>query len=427
MIDAVDITRLLLLYGARIGLQDHFGQTALVIAVSRDAMNVAKLLIDHGAMEDEEDQGYNVLQAAFLRAASPIEPITPDQESAHRKSVAQRLSFLLEHGASASSKSNGDTVLGHAITSGHIESVTLLLDHGADPRKKCSYRGEPLLVSIKDNHLDIAHLLIEHKVSVMEDHVEAAIRNQADSSFLGMLIKKCVDSQPPSFGSDALAVAIDYNNMEVVQMLIERNADVNVRYPWPDEYAIVRAARSGHTEITNCLISHGANLDLPIGNLTVGHQAMHKAASQGHSDIIKMLLSHGVSINNRPEFEGGHTVLCQAARDGHLKCVQVLLQNGMGLEARCGDGDTVLMSAARACHVEVMQYLLSVGANVNAQWEGHTPVCLPLHWHDKAHDTVQLLLRAGAERCRSCAAVRTRQESPASPVYGTRFMGLMEF
>ena len=410
MIDTVDVTRLLLLHGASIGLRDHSGRTALVTAVARDAMNVAQLLIDHGAMKDANDQGDNVLRAAFFRAASATEPTTLDAELAHSAKIVQKLSFFLENGASVSAKFNGRTGLWYAITSGHMESVVTLLDHGAHPKERCSHTVDPLLTSINAKYLDIAHLIIERGASVTEKHLMKAIMQKADMSFLGMLVGKCVDSKSPAFGHAALVTAVDCRNVEALQMLIERNVDVNILngpYTLYNGSVIARAARCGHTEIMDYLISHGARLDLPIGKRTVGLKALHTAANRGHPEILKMLLGHGVSINDPPELESEHTVLCEAARSGHLECVQILLENGVALEARCDNGETALMSAASACNVDVVQCLLSIGASVNVECKrGHRPIC---HSHcadrRRTEDTIQLLLSMGAnpERCEICS------------------------
>jgi ankyrin repeat protein len=356
----------------------------------------------------------------FLPDASPIGPISSNQKRAHTKSVVQRLSFLLDNGASVSAKDNSNTALGHAIRSGHIEAVTLLLDHGADPKEECCPGVDALSLSITTQQFAIAGLFIKHGASVAEYHVSSAIEERADSFFVAMLIGKCKFSQSQFSGHAALASAVSRSRMDVVQTLIEAGVEINLPALSTREHAIVRAAKLGCAEILNYLISHGGRLDLSIEEQTVGNLAMHRAAEGGHPAIIRLLLHHGTQVLDGTlkwhQLEMGHTMLCRAARHGDLECVRLFVQNGAGLEARCGDGHTALMQAAEHGRVEIVQALLSTGADINAQCEsGHTPFCRTFSLVFTEHTIQPLLREAGAdpERCRSCASeetARRRQE-----------------
>ena len=411
MICDVEIAQLLLLHGGRIGLQDHDGQTALVLAVERDAMEVAQLLVDHGAMENAKDRGANLLEAAFSRVTSPMAQTTSDEEIAYGKSVVRRLSFLLENGVSASEKEHGESLLGHAIRSRHTEVVTLLLDHGADPNEECFSYAASLSRSISLREFDIARLVIERGASVLESHLTSAIERKADTLFLRMLIAMCEDSQSPSFGHAALATAIVKDRIDVIQTLHECDVDFNSSSVSPNDHAIVIASELGRGGILDYIISHGARLDLVIEKQTVGNWALHRAAQRGNAAILRLLLLYGVEVNDSIltwyHCEPGHTMVCRAAQQGHLESVQILLQNGAGLEARCDEGHTALMEAAREKEEAVVRYLLNAGANVNVQCKsGHTPFCQKFYWsfEGRSGNVQQLLQSVGAppKRCKAC-------------------------
>jgi ankyrin repeat protein len=292
-----------------------------------------------------------------------------------------------------------------------MSAVTLFWDYGADPDEECSTGDDVLSMSIFKKQFAIARLVIDYGAPVLVFHVVSAIKRRADSSFLEMLIEKCKDFKSPSCGHTALASAVSASRMDIVHMLVERGAEINPPSLSAKQYAIVRAAESGCTEIMNYLIRHGAKLDLPTEEQTVGNGALHRAARRGHPGIIRLLLQHGIQVNNGTlkldRFRTRHTMLCDAARHGNLECVQILLQNGVGLDARCGVGHTALLEAAEWYRDEVVQYLLSQGADVNVQdKDGHTPLCRNLYWsRPTGPATFCRLLEAGAnpDGCISCA------------------------
>ena len=92
------------------------------------------------------------------------------------------------------------------------------------------------------------------------------------------------------------------------------------------ERAIVAAAGSGDVEQVRILLDNGANVDaVALDDWT----PLTRAADKGHMKMIELLLSRGASIN-KPS--GDLTPLFFAARSGHTQIVKFLIKHGAKLD-----------------------------------------------------------------------------------------------
>ena len=57
------------------------------------------------------------------------------------------------------------------------------------------------------------------------------------------------------------------------------------------------AARTGHVEAVNVLLSHGA--DVNAREHVLGETALMWAAAENHPEVVKALLEHGADVNVR--------------------------------------------------------------------------------------------------------------------------------
>ena len=87
--------------------------------------------------------------------------------------------------------------------------------------------------------------------------------------------------------------------MEVVQLLLERGADVNAQGGKHYENALQAASYRGHFDIVQLLLQSGAKVThtIPSTKPWFSHKlknALEAAAVNGHKDVVKLLLDHGV-------------------------------------------------------------------------------------------------------------------------------------
>ena len=181
--------------------------------------------------------------------------------------------------------------------------VKLLLDRGADVNAEMKRRVRPLHQACEVDAMQVAKLLLD---------------NGAD-----------VDAV--SWDGTALCIACQRGNEGIVRLLLGRGAKVNLGANGSSLmlFPLVRACRWGQTMIAQCLIDHGA--DINVVDSLFG-TALIAACSYGHEATARLLLQKGANI----EAVGGrhnHTALIVACDKGHESTVRLLLDSGRSQQA----------------------------------------------------------------------------------------------
>lgn len=142
--------------------------------------------------------------------------------------------------------------------------------------------------------------------------------------------------------------------------------------------ALHRAAQNGHLDIVKVLLEHGASIDIAAvfsddlamlddDNLDsddlrsggLNHATpLHLAVAKGHITVTKYLIAKGADINKL--LKDGSTALHLASRQSVLMLECLLQSPGQrfSLDAKTASGKTVLMEAAYRGIPEVLQYVL---------------------------------------------------------------------
>ncbi|XP_071353793.1 kinase D-interacting substrate of 220 kDa B isoform X4 [Trachinotus anak] len=253
--------------------------------------------------------------------------------------------------------------------------------------------------------LKMTSLAVQSLFSYVEDENLAAIKAHLDKF-------RDVDSRSDN-GQTPLMVAAEQGNLEIVQELIRRGANVNLDDVdcWT---ALISAAKEGHIEVVRELLENNANLEhRDMGGWTALMWAAYKgrtdvaqlllekganpnitgqysvypiiwAAGRGHAEIVHLLLQHGAKVNCSDKY--GTTPLIWAARKGHYESVTHLLANGADVDQEGANSMTALIVAVKGGYTEVVKELLKRNPNVNmtdkdgntalaiAAKEGHTEI-----------------------------------------------------
>ena len=75
-----------------------------------------------------------------------------------------------------------------------------------------------------------------------------------------MLVNLCVDINAKNEGETALMKASQKGYKEIVEILLENGADVNVK-GYSDWTALMHASHYGHKDVVELLLENGVNLD----------------------------------------------------------------------------------------------------------------------------------------------------------------------
>ncbi|KAH0944398.1 hypothetical protein HN011_002966, partial [Eciton burchellii] len=181
----------------------------------------------------------------------------------------------------------------------------------------------PLHQAVKNNHADVVRLLVQGGANV----------NVKDERMITPLLLA---------GS---AVNRDRNEeitkfVEIVRILVDANVFVNIIHPDTGTTALHHAAMLGSAEATRILLSNGA---WPMFKCkSSGNTPLHIAASAGSIEtlnaLLRMMQPHNIDIRDQLN----RTALHMAAYQGHRDCVRILVNHGGNLATVTKTGVTVI-------------------------------------------------------------------------------------
>lgn len=237
------------------------------------------------------------------------------------------------------------------------------------------------LLGFVDLMLQHDNMLITKKDEVLKN---AAMRG--DEALVKLLLQKEVN-----VNNGSLHLAVCEGHVEIVKMLLDAGADVNMDNSgeYDEAYtplmlAIETEDCMGHETIVRILLDAGAN----VVNTTLN--PLTSAASHGQVAIVKMLLEAGADVNEGDSgrcveeygYPLGYTSLHWAAAYFQEQTIRILIDGGADVNRLDEQGSTPLHSVAKASVQSeqdrvpmTVKVLLEAGADVNkADKKGRTPL-----------------------------------------------------
>ncbi|XP_059176607.1 serine/threonine-protein phosphatase 6 regulatory ankyrin repeat subunit B-like [Physella acuta] len=335
------IVQSLIQKGACLDVVNLEGEMALHIAC-RGPVDMVKILLDAGA----KTEIYNKNNLTPLAVATQI------------------IKLLIQNGADVMVvDGHGRSPIHIAAARGSLEIVESLRQSGADINVVDKYGNSPLFVSILYNHKELTKYLLECGA----DH-GAVVDKGKDSELLAALRNQNVDlvnifhgariSERDNEGNTCVHVAARFCGKEVLEMLIDLKADVDVQN---------NNVKHSMEETVQHLIQNGAYVNVININ---GETPIHFASTV---TIAKRLLDAKSDLNIQNHV-GEKPLLSSIKRDKDL-VASLLIENGADLNFATSTGETALMYAADLQNFTLFQLLVEGGANVNIQdSEGRTPL-----------------------------------------------------
>lgn len=362
-------------YAARL---DVYGDPGPVI-------EIINLLIDAGASIDSRDY----VSKGFM----PVGHRTPLHYAAmgNRAAIAK---VLLDRGANIHATDHDDqTPLHYAADAfGDLSTAQLLLDRGADPKRRDEYGCEVL-----------------HR----------ALRGSAPQSY--GLVKRLLDAGCSAKGTSDVHHPIHqaalYANAPVVRLLLDHGAPLEVR-DVSGNTPLMTAVRNRDPQVVSLLLSRGADASalnrdgLSALDVAMAMQKPNEAAVKLLRDkkapradaFTRTIALHSGAMDEALRADpslaalrdaAGDSLLIRALRDKSFEQAAVLIKHRAGINAAGRDGETPLMVAARDGNAEVVRELLDAGADVHATTvRGHTALHVAARECDQA--IIDVLLARGA-------------------------------
>ena len=142
---------------------------------------------------------------------------------------------------------------------------------------------------------------------------------------------------------------------------IQVNAIVEVPENVEKKWTLLhRASYCGQVEVVKLIVNRGA--DINIRDAKNNNTALHLAAESGSVEIIKLLLDKGMSVSLTDKDES--TPLHVSAEFGHLEATKALVERGAALNGTNKYGDSPLTLATRKGQLDICRFLTEFGAYI---------------------------------------------------------------
>jgi ankyrin repeat protein len=266
--------------------------------------------------------------------------------------------------------------LRNAAGAGHLATVQLLLERGADPNfpeLDIAPWGGALHAAIGGHHRQIAQLLLEH----------GANPNAAVESSGNCMSRAKYSNAPPELinllalhgAAQTVELLCYYNNLEELSQVFQANPHLQVL---PE--ALDAAIGEGHQLVIELLLRYHPDL-----------LKKHPLQKISNINFARWLMKNGLNPNNANWL--GITPLHRAAAEGNIELAALCLEYGANIDAVDADyASTPLGWAARNGHRSMVAYLLQEGADAMAP--RHITWAQPASWAERMgyEDIVLLLL-----------------------------------
>ncbi|XP_065583414.1 ankyrin-1-like [Artemia franciscana] len=449
-IGRADLCKLLIKSGAELDATNAYGKTPLVTAIKDNNSNLVEILLDRGANPNCGECLHLAVQKGRADLCKlPIDKRKSSAEidamNAHGKTPlaiaikANNLNLveiLLDRGADP----NYGECLHYAVEKGRVNICKLLIDFGAKLDAMNAKKDTPLLIAIRNNNLELVIFLLDRGANPNCGECLHLIVQKGRADLCKLLIKSGAELDAANaHGKTPLVTAIKANNLNLVEVLLDRGANPNCGE------CLHLAVQKGRADLCKLLIKSGAELDatnahgktplvtaIKVNNLNLVEilldrganpnrgECLHLAVQKGRADLCKLLID---KMKSSAEIDAmnahGKTPLATAIKANNLNLVEILLDRGADpnygeclhhavkkgrvnickllidfgakLDAMNAKKDTPLLIAIRNNNLELVILLLDRGANPNCG------ECLHLFVQKGRADLCKLSIKSGAE------------------------------
>lgn len=312
----------------------------------------------------------------------------------------EAVELLISNGADVNAKVNSNcqnvldrscTALIYASREGYKEIVELLIQNGADIDAKDFIGMNSLIHAINAKNIEIAKLLIEKGINIhsedifsntaivdaQKEIVELLIEKGAKYNLFDLIkigdfkkVKELINQGDENFyndnGTQALMSAIHKEEIEIIEFLIEKGADINYKCESLGEtqlmilsnLTLATSSSSKQKEIAQLLINKGAYLNVKSN---IGMTALMCAAGSGQIEVAELLINSQADIHSQDA--QGWTALMYSAFNSQVKILKLLIENGADINVKDKNGNTALTLAKEKGYKKIVDILKNHSKN----------------------------------------------------------------
>jgi len=348
------IIKLLLEAGADADSPNPEGQTALMAVARTGNVEAAELLVKHGAKVDAKERWGG--QTALMWASARRHPemmqflISKGADVNARSTDRDYQRHVTAEGRPKNLDSGGFTPLLYAARENCRACVDVLLRNKADINLPDPDGVSPLLVAILNANWDLAKQLIEAGADI----------NQWDMFGEAPLFTAIGLRNQVTGGRASIDPLNETRGITIVRTLLERGANPNMQLFFRPANVrgttntrgstpLIRAATNADMEVMKLLLEHGADVNLMMADRQTPIMAVltGRAPEPQALQMIQLLHDAGADVNvialvNHREESRGGTALHYATRKRYKEVMKKLVEYGIDLNAKDQDGLTAL-------------------------------------------------------------------------------------
>jgi ankyrin repeat protein len=343
--------------------------------------------------------GFLELLRQILAAGAKLPP-GPFQNAAAFGNVPL-FESLLEHGVDVNELNDGTSAIYNAVLLHQEDIAADLLRRGANP-----WLGEPLIGRAPALHeaavaglTNVVRACVENNVDlnrradvVIGEAPPMRTEKRRDASGRVTSTKFIVEAPPTARGATPLMAAVQCGNREIVQLLVEGQADLEAADA--DGFTpLAWALKLERVDLADILRAAGAKEVASLDGSPLS--ALIKACKRGDVAAAEAALARRPNLNATHDEAGERfTPLMHAAQRGHDTVAAALLAAGADPNQGGQDKDgflnvTPLMLAAVAGHANVVRQLIEAGAQLDAERSHVLTRFAPKRFAKRAKNTVR--------------------------------------
>lgn len=302
--------------GAIMSAESDNGTDALTLAAYGGQLEALKWLAEHS---ESPKVALTHTRRQYGRA-----PIHWAAQMGHSEIVQ----YLIEQGANID-EIDGErySVLDSAAWSGNPDVVKVVLNRVADPGRRGPGGNTPLQLAIGNGKWDNVRSLLDNAPAE-----KLQVNNASDDGWTAL----------------GAAIAREVIDFDVVRRLLAAGADPNPKADKGKGPPLALATMCSHKSVVDLLIEKQADVNLPELS---GRTALHHAVMRGQRDILKSLLACS-AIEVDVSDSKGMTPLFHAALAGEELMVTTLLDKGAKADRNLGGGLFILEAAFQGANEE---------------------------------------------------------------------------
>src|SRR5262245_28567135 len=344
-------------------------------ALSNDQIGLLRAWIDQGAEFRTDIVTEAPLKPVDPKVTALIAAVRAGQRGEIERQIAANPEVI------KGTDAGGSTALHHAAGYGPLDNLQSLIDKGADVNAKNRNGSTPLHWAIHDEAK--VRLLLAKGATVNARQAQgrtplflAAMLGDGFPT-IRLLLSKGADPNLAAVNGQTPLMMAARGNVEAMQLLIERGAEVNAK-DGAGETALMAACAGGNARAVQLLIVRGADVKVMSKR---NETALGFAATSGVQASVELLLVKGADVNVR-NFRGYSPLMFAASSDAlPAGIVKLLLDKGADASFTGDYDEPAGALAAKRGHTEAARLL---GAKFSSTADNTTVKVMPVDVSDRS-------------------------------------------